>query len=863
MTRSALLAVLVLMVPQLHGQHHHRDCAAHHLTQRYLTEQGLSGTVADHLPRVAPEERGGTFTIPVVVHVVWNTAAENVPTSAITAIIEELNRDYSQSNTDLSSVRSSFQGVIGNVGFQFCLAQVDPQGNPTTGIVRVQTTDTWFDPDTQTNAMKSAPLGSAAWNPSQYLNIWVCDITSGSTGGFITVGYAYLPVGGVVGSSIDGLVIDVNYGLDIGARTATHEIGHYFGLQHTFDDGGECTNTDGFADTPTSDSPTYTCSNTNLVKCGVLTQYENFMDYSNCTAMFTDQQAAYMQGVLAGVRSALLNNNACSVAPTGYCIPTSTFGTGDGDYINSVQLGTINNSNSGGTGVPTYTDYSASFSATLLRGSTHTITIQSGNYTPDQYAAWIDLDQDELFEPGELLGEFTNSAVGASGSFTFTIPTGATLGQTRMRVRGVYHGNGEPSPTDPCFNYAYGETEDYGIVIAENGGGAGCIPTSVNGTNDGDFINGVLLNTLINLNSGSQGGPTYTDYSNTLTTELRRGLEYGIVVQSGTYTTDHIAAWIDFDQDGTWEDAEKLGEATTTSANETVVLSFTVPAGATLGGTTLRVRCVYHDLGEPSPTTPCFDHAYGETEDYAIVVLPAPSGQCIPTSLFGTLDGDYINSVQLNTINNSNSGAEGAPSYSDLSAVHSTSLLRGETHQLTVQSGAYLSDTYSAWIDIDQDDVFEPNERIGLAQSTTSFEVLQMPFILPANAPLGNTVMRVRGVFVDDGDPDPVDPCFNYAYGETEDYLVTIESTTSVGTHWHDGLNLMPNPATEQCLLVHTSAAPLFVEILDMQGRLIASLRATSDRTELPVGGLAAGQYMVRVTSAEGVHSMRLQRLAN
>jgi len=127
---------------------------------------------------------------------VWNTSAENIPTSAINAIIDELNRDYAQANTDLSSVRSSFQGVIGNVGFQFCLAQVDPQGNPSTGIVRVQTSDTWFDPETQTNAMKSAPLGSPAWNTSQYLNIWVCDITSGSTGGFITVGYAYLPVGG-------------------------------------------------------------------------------------------------------------------------------------------------------------------------------------------------------------------------------------------------------------------------------------------------------------------------------------------------------------------------------------------------------------------------------------------------------------------------------------------------------------------------------------------------------------------------------------------------------------------------------------------------------------------------------------------
>lgn len=619
MFRSASLATLLLGILHLHAQDRHRDCAAHTFTQRYLLQQGLSGNVAEHLPRPEAVERGGSFTIPVVVHVVWNTSAENVPASAINALIEELNQDYTQSNTDLSSVRSTFQGVVGNVGFQFCLAQVDPQGNPTTGIVRVQTTDPWFDPDTQTNAMKSAPLGSAAWNPSQYLNIWICDITSDAPGPFITVGYAYLPVGGVVGSSIDGLVIDVNYGLDIGARTATHEIGHYFGLQHTFDDGGGCNNTDGFADTPTSDSPTFTCSNSNLMKCNVLTQYENFMDYSNCTAMFTDQQATYMQGILTGVRSGLLNNNACTTTPTGYCIPTSTFGTGDGDFINAVALGSINNLNSGGTDGPSYTDYSATQGTTLFRGSGYTITIQSGDYTPDHYAAWIDLDQDQVFEVSEKLGEFTNTAAGSSGSITFTVPAGATLGDTRLRVRGVYHGNGEPSPTDPCFNYAYGETEDYRITIANAPQGY-CIPTSTFGTGDGDFIDGVQLEDISNQNSGGTDEPTYSDLTAVHTTALERGVTYTITIRSGDYTPDHYAAWIDMDQDLTFELSEKLGEFTNTAAGSTGSFTFTVPAAAMLGGTVMRVRGVYHNTGEPSPTEPCFNYAYGETEDYGVFI---------------------------------------------------------------------------------------------------------------------------------------------------------------------------------------------------------------------------------------------------
>jgi hypothetical protein len=707
MNRSLLLAIALFVGSATIAQDHdHRTCGAHTLTQRFLAEQGLSTDVQEHLPRVAPVERGGIYTVPVVVHVVWNTASENVPNSAINAIIDELNRDYSQNNTDLNGVRSPFVNSIGNVGFQFCLAQVDPTGAATTGITRTQTTATWFDPDTQTNAMKSAPLGKAPWNPNQYLNIWVCDITSQAPGGLITVGYAYLPVGGVVGTGIDGLVIDYNYGMDVGARTATHEIGHYFGLQHSFNDNGTCSNTDGFADTPTSDSPTFSCANSNLMKCGVLTQYENFMDYSSCTVMFTDQQAAYMQGILNGVRSGLLNNDACTTAPVGFCIPTSAQGTGDGDFINGVVLGTIANANSGSEGGPSYTDYSGTLSTTLNRGASYTITIQSGNYQPDHYAAWIDMDQDQVFEASEKLGEFTNTTVGQSGSLTFTVPVGATLGTTTLRVRGVYHDTGEPTPTDPCFNYTYGETEDYGIVIAA-----------------------------------------------------------------------------------------------------------------------------------------------------------AATGPCIPTSTFGTGDGDFINSVQLAEITNTNSGSTAAPTYTNFSAQHSTGLLRGVEYDLILESGAYEADHFAAWIDLDQDDVFETNEKIGELTSTAPYETLGWTFSLAQTAPLGSTTMRVRGVFHNQGEPTPTDPCFNYAYGETEDYGITVELSTGVDGAVGQNTFLLPNPARDRCVLKSAEVGLQHIVIRDLQGREVLRMSGMGPRIELPVNGLAAGHYVVQVSGSAGTTALRLERM--
>lgn len=626
MTRTTTLLLSLAIVAGSHAQDTGHRCTSHDITARYLAEQGLELAAPPHAP--SPDQlevRGGNYIVPVVVHVVWNTAAENVSDATINALINELNQDYSQSNPDIGTVRPTFQGVVGNVGFEFCLAQVNPSGQATTGIVRYQTTATWFNPDTQTNAMKQSPLGSPAWNPNRYLNIWICDITSGASGGLITVGYAYLPQGGVVGTGIDGLVIDYNYGTDIGDRTATHEIGHYFGLYHPFDENGNCVNADGFTDTPTTNSPTFSCSNTNLMKCGVLTQYENFMDYSNCSAMFTAQQAAHMQGVITGVRSQLLTQpQPCSSGPSGgYCTPTAQTGTSDGDFINAVQLGSINNTNSGGTSAPAYTDFSATHATNLQRGMEYTVNIQGGSYQPDHYAAWIDYDQDEIFEASEKLGEFTTNAAFQTQPITFTVPMAAALGGTRLRVRGVYHltNPAEPSPTDPCYNYVYGETEDYGITIT-GAGGTYCTPTSTQGTSDGDFINAVQLQGINNTNTGGTSGPTYTNYSASHSTTLGRGDAYSLSVQGGSYQPDHYAAWIDYDQDNTFEAYEKLGEFTTNATFQTQPINFTVPANATLGATRMRVRGVYHLTNpvEPSPTDPCYNYVYGETEDYGITI---------------------------------------------------------------------------------------------------------------------------------------------------------------------------------------------------------------------------------------------------
>lgn len=618
MTRTLLFAgLLVAALPSAQAQ---ERCTAHSITQRWLEQQGLPSDLQHALVGTPKGVRkgGGTPTVSVVVHVVWNTSSENVSDALIQGMMTQLNQDYQAQNSDHDNVRATFLDDRGNPNIEFCLAQTDPNGNTTTGITRTQTAQTWFDPDNETNDMKSAPDGIAPWNTESYLNIWICDISSGATGGLVTTGYAYLPVGGMVGSDIDGLVLDYDYGIGNGSRTSTHEIGHYLGLDHPWGDGG-CGSDDGMADTPTTDEPTFSCANTNLMNCSQLTQYENFMDYADCEVMFTNDQSAYVNSILNGARSGLLNNNACGTVVTGPCIPTSGGGTGDGDFIDGVELGAINNTGSGSVTGPTFTDYTAQFSTTLQRTGSYTVTVTSGDYTPDNYAVWIDYNQNDAFETGEKLGEFTNTTAGEAQDISFTVPAGASLGNTVMRVRGVFFNTGEPSPTDPCFAYDYGETEDYGITITNNGGSGPCIPTSLTGTADGDYVDGVQLADISNTGSGSVSGPTYQDYTSQAT-DLVRGQNYTITVTSGDYTEDIVGAWIDFDANDVFDVDELLGEAVTTGTFEEVTFTFTVPLAATLGTTRLRARCVYPDVnnGEPTNADPCVNFSWGETEDYSV-----------------------------------------------------------------------------------------------------------------------------------------------------------------------------------------------------------------------------------------------------
>jgi hypothetical protein len=154
---------------------------------------------------------------------------------------------------------------------------------------------------------------------------------------------------------------------------------------------------------------------------------------------------------------------------TGYCNPGYTFGTVDNDLISNVVIAGTSLSNNTGTtaGLASYNFYSglSNYTANLVAANSYNVSVTAGSFTNQNFAAWIDYNDNNVFEASEKIGFSTATTVAAFQTVNFPINLSCTppLGPHRMRVRGVYATAG--STIDPCATYGWGETEDYLITI--------------------------------------------------------------------------------------------------------------------------------------------------------------------------------------------------------------------------------------------------------------------------------------------------------------------------------------------------------------------------------------------------------------
>lgn len=363
------------------------------------------------------------YTIPMIIHIIHAGTAvgsgANITLAQAQSEIPGLNADYSATNSDISSIPSTFTSVAGgNTGIQFCLAKVDPSGAvlAEVGVERISyVARGWTDPNTFTNAttlqnyFDNTIKPATIWDPTKYLNVWVAQMDGSGL-----LGYASFPAGstltglsGVETATTSGVVINEKAWGNIGTaatapynkgRTATHEIGHWLGLRHIWGD-GTCA-TDYCNDTPPAQTSNFGCP-THPYNVGTCTgnttgeMFMNYMDYvdDGCMYMFTANQVTRMQTTMANGT---------------YRVGLNTSGKCNTPYSLDAAITAIINPAAGATSCAT----TVVPQVTFTNAGTTTITSATIKYS---------------YDGGTISNYAWTGSLTAGSSVNITLPTSATL----------------------------------------------------------------------------------------------------------------------------------------------------------------------------------------------------------------------------------------------------------------------------------------------------------------------------------------------------------------------------------------------------------------------------------------------------
>ncbi len=435
-----------------------------------------------------------------------------------------------------------------------------------------------------------------------------------------------------------------------------------------------------------------------------------------------------------------------------------------------------------------YSIYPASGNTTATLAQSQVYTFGVTTNATSIISVWADWDQSGTFDASEWTQVTTASVPGTVDLVSLAVPANATLGQTRLRVRTRASGSINGS-TDACTQFFSGETEDY-IISIQGGTSNTSDPTPYCAASQpvgcvGPNITSVTLvgTTLVNASTCATNvvGDTYTRYpaTGTTTATVQRGQTYSL-----NLTTDNDAitsVWVDWNQN-LFFDANEWTQVYTAGLGGTVGL--TVPASAVLGQTRMRVRSRVN--GSPNGSTDaCTQFGSGEGEDYTITVQAGTTNAyCEPGNFTSGCSNGTITNVRLTGTNLNNtttcqlSGTGNAYTIFPASGVTTGSVQRTNTYALNVTTD--LNSIVSVWVDWNQNQLFDTNEWTQIATATTPGTPATAGLLIPANATLGQTRMRIRTRAAGSSNGSN-DACSAFGSGESEDYTITVLAAPNPG----------------------------------------------------------------------------------
>jgi hypothetical protein len=510
-------------------------------------------------------------------------------------------------------------------------------------------------------------------------------------------------------------------------------------------------------------------------------------NYSNSNSLTFDaiiSKTTYIRCYLACNGSADTSAVKMIYGKSCYCTSTYSNGTGGGDYISKVILDSINNT-TGGSAAPYYTYYK-NLSTTLNASATYTLKFAPGTYpTGNALAAWIDYNQNGIFEASEKLGQKSGIAASKLDSIQFTVPATVDSGLTRMRVMDGYL----VANMEPCDNYTFGETEDYNIYIKN----VACTTPPNSGSIVGDLADACV-------------GDAF--HLNLIGTSAGSGLTY-----QWQQSADSI----------NWT---SINGATGINYQDTLV-------------NTIYYRAIVNCSGGKDTTD---IYMIAKRASNVCYCKALHTVGCAANDLITKVV------IQNTSLNNTISSCNGTSSVWTFPATGNTTAQLNKGYSSAIEVTNTTSSIVSVWIDYNQDGVYDSTEWTQVTTNSTANTPASATINIPSTALEGLTGMRVRSR-VSGNPNGKNDACTAFGSGSTHDYLITINnkpnkdiSITSMNAPI--GKGCFSNAETVSITLANTGKDSIDLSLTNanIQTQMKVGTSTTFNNTLVNSGILAPGQ---------------------